>query len=90
MAAVEAARRNTVMEQLEAMIAEYIAGKAGSELSDFARLFHETTPAEDLEDRNLEDIYAALVSIHRLLTLRDEGTPRVRVFNPSPDADGWS
>ncbi|MDB5954930.1 NAD-glutamate dehydrogenase [Ramlibacter sp.] len=45
--------------------------------------------AEDLEERTPEDLLGALLAHGQLAAQRQPDTPRVRVFSPSPGADGW-
>ncbi|MDZ7825833.1 MAG: NAD-glutamate dehydrogenase [Gammaproteobacteria bacterium] len=90
MTAIATGRREAFLEQLDELIRHHLEDPEAAEaLCRFARRFHEGTPEEDLTGRNPEDVYGALVSIRQLLDRRHEGEPRVRVFNPTLEADGW-
>lgn len=84
-----AERRAACLADLDEAIARHLPGEQGRALSAFARRFHAQTPVEDLEGRDPDDLYGALAGIKSLLQRRDADKPRVEVFNPQIDQEGW-
>jgi glutamate dehydrogenase len=55
----------------------------------FAELYYEGSPAADIENRNPEDLYGAMVSFWLFIQNNNIAQPKIRVFNPGFEADGW-
>ncbi|HSG90186.1 MAG TPA: NAD-glutamate dehydrogenase [Pseudomonadales bacterium] len=89
MNSVEDLRREAFLEQLEELIHHHLDAGAAQRLCAFSRGFHASTPYEDLEGRNLEDVFGALISVRALIEERSAAAPTIRVFNPTMQADGW-
>ncbi|MCC5874165.1 MAG: NAD-glutamate dehydrogenase, partial [Gammaproteobacteria bacterium] len=89
MSANASERREACFAELDAAIERHLPGESGRALSAFARRFHAQTPVEDLEGRNPDDFYGAIVGIKGLLERRDAGKPLIEVFNPQLDQHGW-
>lgn len=58
-------------------------------LEALAREYYRQVDLEDLEERTPEDLLGALLSHRQLAAQRQPGEARVRVFSPTPGADGW-
>ncbi len=56
---------------------------------EFVRAFFAALPAEDLTPTNQETLFAIAVAQWRFMQERAPGTAKVRVYNPSPEIDGW-
>ena len=82
-------RRSDCFARLEAVIERHLGAEQAQELADFARRFHARTPVEDLDERQPEDLYGALVGIRAVLERRLDGKPLVSVFNPQLEQHGW-
>ncbi|RYY98619.1 MAG: NAD-glutamate dehydrogenase, partial [Comamonadaceae bacterium] len=60
--------------------------------ADFERFAREAlrrVDPDDLRERSPDDLLGALLSHLQLGAQRQPGTPRLRVFSPSPGEDGW-
>lgn len=55
----------------------------------FAELYYADTPVADLNARNPEDLYGATVSCWLFIQTNNISQPKVRVFNPDFEANGW-
>jgi glutamate dehydrogenase len=60
------------------------------DITSYVRQYYRNTALDDLKDREVEDLAGAALSHLKLALLRGPGTPRIRIWNPSPDADGWN
>lgn len=58
-------------------------------LEALVREYYRQVDLEDLDERAPEDLLGALLSHRQLAAQRQPGTARVRVFSPTPGADGW-
>ncbi len=59
------------------------------DLSAFLQTYYRHVSDEGLVGRDPVDVFGAAVSQRRLATERPVGTARVRVFNPTLEANGW-
>jgi len=62
--------------------------KAGN-TADFIRLYFERVAPEDINTGSVENLYGAAMSLKRFAEQRKPGAPKIRIFNPKTDADGW-
>ncbi len=52
--------------------------------------FYEHVPPGDVAARGPKDLCGAALSLWRFAKRRRPGQPKIRVYNPEPDIDGWS
>ena len=76
----------SVCERVLAGLPESQAAAAAA----FVRHYYRWVPPEDLADRAEIDVYGAAIAQWNLALQRQPGEAKVRVYNPSPDQDGWS
>ncbi len=88
MAAITEAQRE---ERIAAVVARADTREATGEvpLDTFSREYFRQVDLEDLDERTPEDLLGALLSHWQFASQRTPGAPKVRVFSPSPGADGW-
>lgn len=88
MAALTEAQRE---ERIAAVVARAEARTAPADvpLDTFSREYFRQVDVEDLDERTPEDLLGALLSHWQFASQRPPGAPKVRVFSPSPGADGW-
>jgi glutamate dehydrogenase len=88
MAALTEAQRE---ERIAAVVARADARQAPGDvpLDTFSREYFRQVDVEDLDERTPEDLLGALLSHWQFASQRQPGVPKVRVFSPSPGADGW-
>ena len=58
-------------------------------IARFAQSYLEGLDAEDLDERDVLDLYGAVVSLWRFAASRTPGEAKLRVFNPSVEEHGW-
>ncbi|WP_444925218.1 NAD-glutamate dehydrogenase [Microbulbifer sp. DLAB2-AF] len=79
-------------EELVAQICELIRDKLASDAEPvvaFAQQFLHQYPLEDLQGRRLVDIYGCIYTWWNFIQQRSDGLPKVRIFNPRLEDDGW-
>ena len=72
--------------------AESKTGRApdGVDLRVVLQAFYRHVAPEDLVERDVTDLYGAVMAQLRLATQRPQGTASVRIFTPSVSVNGWS
>lgn len=88
MAATIEARKD---ERIAAVVARAQSREAPADvpLDTFSREYFRQVDVDDLDERTPEDLLGALLSHWQFASQRQPGVPKVRVFSPSPGADGW-
>ena len=81
----EAALIESVCERVRERMAAGDAARAG----EFVRHYYLRAPADDLLERDTLDLYGAALAHMDFARKRKPGEPRVRVYNPSFEQDGW-
>jgi glutamate dehydrogenase len=78
-------------ERIAAVVARAEARDASGEvpLDTFSREYFRQVDLDDLDERTPEDLLGALLSHWQFASQRQPGVPKVRVFSPTPGADGW-
>lgn len=78
-------------ERIAAVVARAHSREAPADvpLDTFSREYFRQVDVDDLDERAPEDLLGALLSHWRFASQRQAGVPKVRVFSPSPGADGW-
>ncbi|WP_193164052.1 NAD-glutamate dehydrogenase [Microbulbifer hainanensis] len=80
--------REELVEQVSALIRDKLADKAEPVVA-FAEQFLHQYPLEDLAGRRLVDVYGCIYSWWNFIQQRPGDQPKVRVFNPRLEDDGW-
>ncbi|MBC6438963.1 MAG: NAD-glutamate dehydrogenase [Rhodospirillales bacterium] len=76
------------IDEVLVLIGERFAGDA-SKVQCFARSYFADVIAEDIEGESTENLYGAVASLWQFMRQRKEGGPKVRVYNPNLEQDGW-
>lgn len=58
-------------------------------IKHFAELYYAGAPAEDMQGRNVEDLYGATVSCWLFIQKNNIAEAKIRVFNPDFEGHGW-
>jgi glutamate dehydrogenase len=66
-----------------------ISGSKGKNADAFIRAFYANILEDDILDTEPEDLYGAALALMQFASTRKPGTPKVRAYNPSFDAEGW-
>ncbi len=82
-------RRAECFARIDAVINRHLPAEQAAELASFVRRFHAQTALEDLEERNPEDLYGAIIGIKSVLERRLDRKPLIQVFNPQLEEHGW-
>ncbi|WP_323845576.1 NAD-glutamate dehydrogenase [Microbulbifer magnicolonia] len=88
MATVITDSREELVAQISALIREKLAEQAEPVVA-FARQFLHQYPLEDLAGRRLVDVYGCIYTWWNFIQQRPADKPKVRVFNPRLEDDGW-
>ena len=63
---------------------------ARAELAEhFVRAFYADVPTDDLLAQDADNLYGQALSLLSLAETREPGSPRIRVFDPDPESDGF-
>ncbi|MBB3330383.1 glutamate dehydrogenase [Halomonas campaniensis] len=81
--------RQDFLKQLAERLGSRLDRDKAAEVEAFARYFYASVPFDDLEDRRLDDLYGATLSVWHFLQEFDPAYPKVRVFNPDFEEHGW-
>ena len=65
-------------------------GARGDEIELFLRHYYRRLPTEDIQGRDAEDLYFSALGMLNFMRSRTAGHDKLRVYNTSLDADGWS
>ncbi|OPX56667.1 glutamate dehydrogenase (NAD) [Oceanospirillum multiglobuliferum] len=77
------------LSQLEEQLATKFPEDQVQTLTRFANIYYASASLEELSERRPDDLYAATVSTWRFLQKFDATAPKVRVYNPDFEQDGW-
>ncbi len=84
-------RRKAELVKKIAAKARSHGGKGGDGAAErFVRLYYEHVPPRDLVERSPENLLGAALSHWTLASRRKPGEAKARVYNPSPEKDGWT
>jgi len=83
-------------EAILSRLAEFIESRLGysdnekcGALTEFSRYFFSSSSLDELRKEQVEDLYGATLSLWDFLQQKEEGQPRIRVFNPRFEDHGW-
>jgi glutamate dehydrogenase len=82
-------RKSETIEQICAIVAQRMKGKAATQAAAFVRGLYATMPPDDVADYSVEALYGMAVSLWKFSQQRSAGAPAVRVYNPRPEEHGW-
>lgn len=88
MATVITDSREEILDQISALIRDRLAHEAEPVVA-FAGQFLNQYPVEDIRGRRLADVYGCIYTLWDFIQNRASGSPKVRVFNPRLEDDGW-
>ncbi len=86
---VTAGTKAAFFQQLSACIDEKLSGEQAAKLNDFARIYYSQHDLEELEGTALNDIFGSAFSWWNFVQHYSSNAPKVRVYNPSLEEDGW-
>ncbi|MCG8611926.1 MAG: NAD-glutamate dehydrogenase, partial [Pseudomonadales bacterium] len=77
------------LSQLEELYREKLEARLADDVMLFASQYFENLPVEEARGRRLEDIYGAVLSCWNFLNHHQVNQPKVEVFNPDLEENGW-
>ncbi len=86
---IAAENKGAFVDQLHKLIDERQQGDEKDSLKSFADQYFEKYPIDELNGRQLSDVYGSTFAWWNFLQQHDLSAPKIRVFNPSLEEDGW-
>lgn len=87
--ATETGRRVERLDEVIQLVRTKVAGDPAELLADFVRQYFGQVDREDLDERQVADLYGAALSHWNFARKREPGRARLRVFNPTIAEHGW-
>ena len=78
-----------ILERVAATIHERVRADQADRIAAFARQFYQRVDPEDLVDREIADLYGAVLAQWGFAAQRMPGTAKVRVYSPRFEEHGW-
>src|SRR3954469_4995378 len=82
--------RSALVERVSSLASSYLSADEAPGLAEFIRRFYADVSAEDLAERNVEDLAGAARALWRVAPHRSPGEPIIRAYDPTAGVDGWS
>lgn len=83
------ATREQILTKIIAMVQSKLPGKQARQIVEFAQQYYANVSVEDLNEREIPDLYGALISHWKLICQRKKNECLIRVYNPNYEQDGW-
>jgi glutamate dehydrogenase len=77
------------LASLSEVFNEKLSPEQAGKVVEFAHQYFENLPIEEAIGRRFEDVYGAVLSCWAFLNHHDSGHPKVHVFNPDLEENGW-
>ncbi|MBX2810139.1 MAG: NAD-glutamate dehydrogenase, partial [Cellvibrionaceae bacterium] len=81
--------KTTLIQQINRHIQTGQASAVTDRLMSFVGEFFDHYPLNDLNDKSLDDLIGMIRDVYRFIDNNGRKQPRVRVYNPSVQEDGW-
>ncbi|MDX1433832.1 MAG: NAD-glutamate dehydrogenase [Gammaproteobacteria bacterium] len=78
-----------VIEEVVAQVREHVARDQRDVVEEFVRQYYAGTDARDLAEFDVANLYGAALAHWNFAHARAPGTPKLRVYNPQLEQDGW-
>jgi len=82
-------RKSELIEQVAERVHERVTTEHASATERFVRRFYAHVPPSDVVHDTTDNLYGAAIALWQLAEVRKPCTPKVRVYTPSADQDGW-
>ena len=86
---VAAETKDAFFHQLSSCIDDKLSNSQAEHVKTFAELFYHNPALDELEGKTLNDVYGSAFAWWNFIQQRSTSEPKVRVFNPSLEEDGW-
>ncbi|CAN5787897.1 NAD-glutamate dehydrogenase [soil metagenome] len=81
--------KEEVLGEIEALVRERLPEERAGGVTRFARLYYARVANDDLNERDISDLYGAAVAHWKFAHRRSEGEAKVSVFSPRFEEHGW-
>ncbi|MBA2427735.1 MAG: NAD-glutamate dehydrogenase [Actinobacteria bacterium] len=78
-----------LIDEAASQVREHLPRGEVAQAERFLRQYYAQVPADDLVERDVIDVYGAALAHRNLGRRRTLGAPRVRVYTPQFETDGW-
>ncbi|CAN5523370.1 NAD-glutamate dehydrogenase [soil metagenome] len=78
-----------LIDEAASQVREHLPRGEVAQAGRFLRQYYAQVPADDLIERDVIDVYGAALAHWNLGRRRTLGVPRVRVYTPQFESDGW-
>lgn len=78
-----------LVRKVEALIIEKLPKKKADNLIEFIHQYFANVPSEELVQREVNDLYGAVMSHWSFMANRKPDEIKLRVYNPTTEKDGW-
>lgn len=78
-----------IIKGLNSLLRKRLDAKQAKLIGKFVLHYFSSVATDELQERELENLYGALLSHWRFICQRQPGEVKVRVYNPSLERDGW-
>ncbi|PID44386.1 MAG: NAD-glutamate dehydrogenase [Proteobacteria bacterium] len=86
---VNSVDRKEFFSALVSAFNEKLPATVAAEVSHFTSVYLENLPIEEAAGRRFDDIYGAILSCWSFLQQFEHAHPKIRVFNPDLEENGW-
>jgi glutamate dehydrogenase len=87
--AMDVGHNGELLRQLGEQFNERLDGEMAQSVSCFARQYYRVSPQGGLMERRLDNLYGATLSALQFIQSYQGPEPKVRVFNPDLERQGW-
>ena len=78
-----------IIDPVVSIVAKKLKGDEKPAVEEFVRQYYARTAVEDLEEREVMDLYGAALAHWNFAKQRKSGEPKIRVYNPQVEEHGW-
>ncbi len=83
-------QKQALLEPVLRIADQRLAGAAAKSAREFITHYYDLVDAEDLAQREAEDLYGAAMAHYAYARQFASGTPKLRAYNPRSEDHGWS
>lgn len=83
------AKKQEIMEKLKERIFAKLTKQKASLFYDFIQLYFQNVALEDLEQREIADLYGSAMCHWEMINSRQPGQMKIRIYNPHYEQHGW-
>ncbi|MEJ2120039.1 MAG: NAD-glutamate dehydrogenase [Alphaproteobacteria bacterium] len=81
--------KTDLIERVAGLAAKKLGKAMAAETEAFVRAFYDHVPPDDIASTDPADLFGAALAFWKFAAEREPEKPKIRVFNPNFDDDGW-